>query len=60
MSAQSVGIFIDKAVAGLLALSAAQHHEHLAAVPVAALLGRFRGFYLCDCINGVLVHRFGA
>ena len=47
-------------VAGILAVSAALHHDGVAAVPVAAAVGRFRGFDLRDDFGGVLVHRHGA
>ena len=42
---------------GILALSLSQFNEYLAAVPVAAPVGRFRGFDLRHHLGRVLVHR---
>ena len=47
-------------VAGLLALPAALHHDGVAAVPLAADVGRLRGFDLRDHFGCLLVHRHGA
>ncbi len=48
------------AVAGVLALSAAQPDDHVAAVPLAAALGRVCGQHLCDGFVPVLVYRDGS
>ena len=45
------------AMGQLLAVSVSEHDERVAAVPVAAVLGRVRGFDLRDDFRGFLVHR---
>ena len=44
-------------VAGILAVPVSKHDELLAAVPLAAAVGRVRGFNVRDHLGGVLVHR---
>ena len=44
-------------LAGILALPLSQHHERVAAVPLAAVMGRLRGFDVRHHLRGLLVHR---
>ncbi len=53
-------IHVGPSVAGLLDAAAALHHERVAAVPLAADVGRLRGLDLRHHLGGVLVHRHGA
>ncbi len=53
-------IHVGPSVAGVLDVAAALHHDGVAAVPLAAHVGRLRGLDLRHHFGGVLVHRHGS
>ncbi len=53
-------IHVGRPWLGYWMLPAALHHDRVAAVPLAADVGRLRGFDLRDHLGGLLVHRHGS
>ncbi len=53
-------IHVGRPWLGYWLLAAALHHDRVAAVPLAAAVGRVRGLDLRDDLGGLLVHRHGA